>query len=200
MPHIASPRSAAVRAPDPMAGHCWSMPLQETLKHSRQVLLSFFWRLLLFSLGPGMHNFCLCPWVSLMVGDFILNAIAFLLPSFWCFFCACEHRVSFFGEIQHSPVYGCSAASCDFGVFTGEDEYTSFTDFRLKSASEVSILPLLIMQMWPKDISNMWTVYLMWDSIPRKASSCYRGSKSWWNWQTWLFISEAFRERTWSKA
>ena len=31
----------------------------------------------------------------------------------------------FFGGIQHSPVDGCSAASCDFGVFT-EDECTSF--------------------------------------------------------------------------
>ena len=32
----------------------------------------------------------------------------------------------FFGGIQHSPVDGCSAASCNFGVLTGEDERTSF--------------------------------------------------------------------------
>ena len=31
----------------------------------------------------------------------------------------------FFGEIQHSPVDGCSAASCNFGVLAGEDEHTS---------------------------------------------------------------------------
>jgi len=32
----------------------------------------------------------------------------------------------FFGGIQHSPVNGCSAASCNFGVLT-EDERTSFS-------------------------------------------------------------------------
>ena len=32
----------------------------------------------------------------------------------------------FFGGIQHSPVHGCSAVSCNFGVLTGEDEHMSF--------------------------------------------------------------------------
>jgi len=32
----------------------------------------------------------------------------------------------FFGEIQHSPVDDCSAANCNFGVPTGEDERMSF--------------------------------------------------------------------------
>ena len=32
----------------------------------------------------------------------------------------------FFGVIQHSPVDGCSAASCNFGVLAREDECTSF--------------------------------------------------------------------------
>ena len=32
----------------------------------------------------------------------------------------------FFGGIHHSPVDGCWAASCNFGVLTGEDELTSF--------------------------------------------------------------------------
>ena len=32
----------------------------------------------------------------------------------------------FFGGIQHFPANGCSAASCNFGVLAGEDEYTSF--------------------------------------------------------------------------
>ena len=31
-----------------------------------------------------------------------------------------------FGGIQHSPVNDCLAASCNFGVLTGEDEHTSF--------------------------------------------------------------------------
>ena len=34
--------------------------------------------------------------------------------------------LSFFGGIQHFPVDGCSAASCNFGVLTGEDEHMSF--------------------------------------------------------------------------
>ena len=37
----------------------------------------------------------------------------------WC-------GVYFFGGIQHSSVDGCSAASCNFGVLTTEDEHTSF--------------------------------------------------------------------------
>ena len=32
----------------------------------------------------------------------------------------------FFGGIQHFPADGCSAACCNFGVLTGEDEHTSF--------------------------------------------------------------------------
>ena len=32
----------------------------------------------------------------------------------------------FFGEIQHPPVDGCSAASCTFGVLAGEEERTPF--------------------------------------------------------------------------
>ena len=31
----------------------------------------------------------------------------------------------FFSGIQHSPVDGCSAASCSFGVLIGEDEHTT---------------------------------------------------------------------------
>ena len=38
-----------------------------------------------------------------------------------------ERRISFFfGGIQQSPVDGCSAASCNFGVLAGEDECMSF--------------------------------------------------------------------------
>ena len=38
---------------------------------------------------------------------------------------ALGHGISFFGGIQHSPVDGCSAVSCNFGVLTGEDKRMS---------------------------------------------------------------------------
>ena len=40
--------------------------------------------------------------------------------------CPWTCSIDFFGGIQHSPVDGCSAASCDFGILTGEDEHMSF--------------------------------------------------------------------------
>ena len=45
-------------------------------------------------------------------------------PSFCDFSFALGHGVSFFGGIQHSPVHGCSAVSCYFGVLA-EDKHTS---------------------------------------------------------------------------
>ena len=48
------------------------------------------------------------------------------LPSCCGFSFALGHGVSFFGGFQHSPVDGCSAASFNFGVLTGEDEHMSF--------------------------------------------------------------------------
>ena len=50
----AIPRSAAPRAPAPVAVHCWPGPLQETLKHS-SVSVS------VGSLGPDAHKVCLSP-------------------------------------------------------------------------------------------------------------------------------------------
>ena len=55
-----------------------------------------------------------------------LNMILPLLPSCWGFSFALGCGVSFFGGIQHSPVYGCSVFSCSFVFLTGEDEHTSF--------------------------------------------------------------------------
>ena len=49
-----------------------------------------------------------------------------LLLSCWGFSFALGHRVSFFGGIQHYPVNGCSATSCNSGVLTGEDEHMAF--------------------------------------------------------------------------
>ena len=66
----ATPRSAALRAPAPVAGHCWAVPLQETLKYSQAVhpsvypylfysiaypgrLQGVWWKYLLASLSEG---------------------------------------------------------------------------------------------------------------------------------------------------
>ena len=40
--------------------------------------------------------------------------------------CRWTWGISFFGGIQHSPVNGCSAVTCNFGVLVGEDEHMSF--------------------------------------------------------------------------
>ena len=50
-------KSAAPRAPVPVAVHCWPVPPQETLKHS-SVSAS------VESLGPGAHKVCLSPLTS----------------------------------------------------------------------------------------------------------------------------------------
>ena len=47
-------------------------------------------------------------------------------PTIWGFSFALGRGVFFSGGIQHSPVSGCSAVSCSFGVLAGEDEHTSF--------------------------------------------------------------------------
>ena len=77
MPHALSPRSAAGRAPVPMAGHSLHMPLQETPRHSKAVLDQS-----LGSLGPVAHKVLFEPsehhwWVL----GLILNMISSLLPS-----------------------------------------------------------------------------------------------------------------------
>ena len=113
-----TPRSAAPRVPAPVAGHCWPLPPQETLKHSSDsVPVSLL----------VCTRFCLS---ALCISDgyegLILNAIFPLLPSFWVFPFALGRGVSVFGGIQHSPVDGCSAAICNFGVLTRENDHKSF--------------------------------------------------------------------------
>ena len=116
------PRSAAARAPVPVAGHCWPMPFQETLKHSKAGLAQS----LVGSLGPGMHKVLFetsehlwKPWGLILSVIFSPPTLveASLLPL---------DVGSFLGRIQHSPVSGCSAVSCSFGVLRGEDERMSF--------------------------------------------------------------------------
>ena len=79
------------------------------------------------SLGPGAHKVLFEPSESLWrVWGWILNMISPLLPSCWGFSFALGCGMSFFGGLQHSPVDGNSAVGCNSGVFTGEDEHTSF--------------------------------------------------------------------------
>ena len=73
------------------------------------------------SLGPGMHKVLFESSEHLwQVRGLILNPILPLLPSCWGFSFVLGCGVSFFGGIQHSPVDGCSAVSCNFGVLAGE--------------------------------------------------------------------------------
>ena len=107
-------RSPATRASAPAAGHCWPIPPQETLKHSSGSAS-------VGSLGPGAHKVLFeSPSVSGRYGVLILNVLSPFLPFYWGFSFALGRGVSFFGEIQHSPVDSCSAASCNFGVLAGE--------------------------------------------------------------------------------
>ena len=78
-------------------------------------------------LGPGAHEVLFEPSKHLwQVWGLILNATLLFLPSCWGFSFALGHGLYFFGGIQHSPVDGCSATSCNFGVLTGEGKCTSF--------------------------------------------------------------------------
>ena len=123
------PRSAAPRALLPVVGHCWPTPPQETCKHSKAGLAQSLCDLLL------RPRFCLSRTSQTKrYGVLILNIwrvwglilnISPLLPSCWGFYFAIGCGVSLSGGIQHSPVHGCSAASCNFGVLAGEDECTS---------------------------------------------------------------------------
>ena len=64
-------------------------------------------------------------WVSDAI-QLILNLMAPFLPSCAGFSFALRRGVSFLGGFQHSPVGGCSAASCNFGILTGGDTPMSF--------------------------------------------------------------------------
>ena len=77
--------------------------------------------------SPGVHKVLFEPSERLWwVWSLILNAILPLLPSCLGFSFALGCGVYFFGGIQHYPTDRCSAASCNFGVLTGEDEHMFF--------------------------------------------------------------------------
>ena len=76
------------------------------------------------SLGPGAPKVLSEPSEHLwQVWNLILNVISPLLPSSWGLSFSLGCGVSFCGGFQHSPVDGCSAASCNFEVLVGENEH-----------------------------------------------------------------------------
>ena len=80
------------------------------------------------SLGsPGVHKALFEPSKCLwQVWGLILNANLPLLLSCWGFSFVLGHGVFCFGGIQHSPVHGCSAVSCNFGILIEEEKRMSF--------------------------------------------------------------------------
>ena len=115
--------------PHPGLLHPESLPLRQATadpylhkRHSstqRQVWLSLCW-------VSCVHKVLFEPSERLwQVWGLILNMILPLLLSCWGFSCALGCGVSFFFlvGIQHSPVDGCSAVSCNFRVLAGEDTW-----------------------------------------------------------------------------
>lgn len=108
-------------SPCPRRGHCWPMPLQETLKHSQAGLAQSLVGSLLFCPGSWCTQGCVCALPESLAGmGFDFNVTAPLLLSHCHLSFVLGHGESFFGRFQHPPVNGCSAASCNFGV-TAED-------------------------------------------------------------------------------
>ena len=100
----------------------WPPPPWRLLDTHGQVRLS----LCEASLSWCTQGFVWALWVSL-VGMGFDSKCNFAPPTILLgFFFALGLGVSFSGGIQHSPVDGCSAASRNFGVLTGEDERPSF--------------------------------------------------------------------------
>ena len=97
------------------------------------------------SLGsPGAHKVLFDPSAHLWwVGGLILNVILLLLSSCWGLSSPLLCGVSPFGGIQHSPVDSCSAASCNPGVLTREDEHTSFYSTILYLSSTTYIFSMI---------------------------------------------------------
>ena len=86
--------------------------------------------------SPGVYKVFFEPSERLWwVWGLILKEISPFLLSFWGFSLALGCGVSFFGGIQHSPIDGCSVASCNVGVLAGEDERMSFYSAILISGS-----------------------------------------------------------------
>ena len=82
--------------------------------------------------SPGAYKVLFQPFRHLWwVWGLIVNVILPLLTTCWGFPFVLGRGVSFFGETQQSPVDGCSAVSCNFGVLAGEDERLYFSSIIL---------------------------------------------------------------------
>ena len=76
--------------------------------------------------SPGVHKVLFEP-LSILVGLGFDSKCSFAPPTALLGLLLCPGTwVSFYSGIQHSPVDGCSAESCNFGVLEGEDEHVSF--------------------------------------------------------------------------
>ena len=118
MPRAGWPRSAATRAPAHAAGHCRPVPLQQTLKHSKEYLAQSLcglwpllctraaWALLACLAYRGFESQCNFhpPPPTILLG-------LILYPLTWGIF--------FWWDPTFS-VKGCSVVSCSFGVLAGE--------------------------------------------------------------------------------
>ena len=120
------------------------------------------------SLSPGAHKVLFEPSGHLWwVWSLILNTNSPLLQSCWGFSYALECGISFFGGIQHSPVYGGSATSCNFGVLTGEAECPSFyipnAIKRGSGQKRHEIYPLITLVKWNKHMIHfiLVTTFIM---------------------------------------
>ena len=104
-----------------MAGHCWPMPLQETLKHSQVGLAQFPVEVLFLFPGPWCAQGFVCTlkeWVSFPQVLWRSVLLQLLLCPWMCGI--------LFWWVRRLPFNGCSTASCSFSALAGEDVHRSF--------------------------------------------------------------------------
>ena len=94
---------------------------------------------------------------------FDLNVISPLLLSCWGFSFALGCRVFLGGGIQHSPVDGCSAASCDFDILTGEDERMSFYSAILEGKN-FAVFICVCMCVLILGLFTLWSIFFFFPS------------------------------------
>ena len=107
------------------------------------------------SLGPGVHKVFFEP--------LILNAILPLLLSCWGFFFALGHGISFIGVIQHFPVNGCLAVSCNFGVLEREDERMTFYIYLFRKYLFIWLHQVLVVSLGIFSLALWHVESLLWD-------------------------------------
>ena len=104
------------------------MPPQETLKPSQAGLAPST----VGVTAPFLGSWCIEGFVCALQASLSGMKFYFKLDCapptflFQLLLCPWTCSIAFFGGIQHSPVDGCSAAGCDFGILAGEGEHMSF--------------------------------------------------------------------------